>query len=356
MTNTDKAALSDRLSGIGLVTPTLAEGQNELVETGRDIPELVEYIGQQLRVGGEATINAGMGLIEAKRKLQHGEWGTWLAEHFGLSARQAQRLMVIARNYGTNPTLASHLGQTKALALLALPESEREEFLSETHQVNGEEKTVIDMTSRELERAIRERDEARKAAEQAKADAKYANMSRISMEKSLKEANRLLGRSREDQEAAASKAMDLEKQLAELKAAPVEVAIAEVDQEALDRARAEGEAQAEKEFKKARSEAQRQVSEANASAAALKTELQQKQRELDNLQFELNRAQSSAPSPIALDAELAQFNLLFDQAQRAINQMHGLLLKIQGREDPSVAENLRRAMFALIDKAKEAAR
>ena len=324
MTQTNKAALTDRLSNIGMVTPTLAEGQDELIDTGRDIPELIEYIGQQLRIGGEATINAGMGLIEAKRKLKHGEWGTWLAEHFGLSARQAQRLMVIARNYGSNTTLVSHLGQTKALALLALPESEREEFIAENN--------VVDMTSRELEKAIKERDEARKAAEQAQADTRAAQESRRSMEESLKEANSLMSLTRMEKEQASNRVAELEKQLAELKAAPVEVAVMEADQAQLDAARAEGEAKAEKEFKKARSEAQRQVSEANASAAALKTELQQKQRELENLQFELNRAQSSAPSPIALDAELAQFNLLFDQAQRAINQMQGLLLSDKTKE------------------------
>lgn len=356
MTQTDKTALTDRLSNIGMVTPTLAEGQEELIDTGRDIPELIEYIGQQLRVGGEATINAGMGLIEAKRKLKHGEWGTWLAEHFGLSARQAQRLMVIARNYGSNTTLASHLGQTKALALLALPESEREEFLSETHQVNGEEKTVIDMTSRELEKAIKERDEARKAAEQAQADTRAAQETRRSMEESLKTANEMLGRAKEDQEAATSKAADLEKQLAELKAAPVDVAVMAVDQAQLDAARAEGEAHAEKEFKKARAEAQRQVSEANAATAAIKTELQQKQRELDNLQFELNRAKSSSSSPIALDAEVAQFKLLFEHTQGFINQMHGLLIKVRGREDQTAAESLARAIIALGEAAKEAAK
>lgn len=325
------------------------------VGTVRDIDTITGEILEAKRVGGEAIITIGQRLIEAKALLSHGEWLPWLAEQVEYSERTAQKFMKIAKEY-SNPSAVADLGFRKALQLLALPESEREEFLSETHQVNGEEKTVIDMTSRELEKAIKERDEARKTAERAQADTRAAQEARRSMEESLKTANEMLGRAKEDQEAATSKAADLEKQLAELKAAPVDVAVMAVDQAQLDAARAEGEAHAEKEFKKARAEAQRQVSEANAATAAIKTELQQKQRELDNLQFELNRAKSSSSSPIALDAEVAQFKLLFEHTQGFINQMHGLLIKVRGREDQTAAESLARAIIALGEAAKEAAK
>ena len=62
--------------------------------------------------------------------------------------------MRLAREW-TNQTALSDLGATKALTLLALPPEERETFMAENHMVDGEEKTVIDMTSRELEKAIR---------------------------------------------------------------------------------------------------------------------------------------------------------------------------------------------------------
>ena len=88
MTQTDKAALSDRLSNIGLVTPALAEGQPDTV---RDIETITGEILEAKRVGGEAIITIGQRLIEAKALLPEGEWLPWLAEQVDFSPRTAQR-------------------------------------------------------------------------------------------------------------------------------------------------------------------------------------------------------------------------------------------------------------------------
>jgi len=353
MKQADKQAVMDRLSGTGMVSPTLAKGRDELIDTGRDIPELVEYIGQQLRVGGEAIINAGQGLIEAKQKLQHGEWGTWLAEHFGLSARQAQRLMVIARNYGSNPTLASHLGQTKALALLALPESERENFLSEIHQVNGEEKAVIDMTSRELEKAIKERDEARKAAERAQTDTRAAEEARQSMEQRVESANELLDSAKLDLDQVRVRESALLEKLKKLRDTPVDVAVMKVDQTKLDAARAEGEAA------KAEEIAQLQAQLDKAKDAKKKAEEKRKTAEaaLADAQAKLEAAaKEDKKAAVSADPDVAKFEVYFNQAQEVANKLQGLLIKARGREDQTAAEKLSRAMNALGDKIKEAAK
>lgn len=348
MTQTDKAALSDRLSNIGMATPTLAEGQPDTV---RDIDTITGEILEAKRVGGEAIITIGQRLIEAKALLPHGEWLPWLAEKVDFSERAANRFMRLAREW-SNPTALSDLGATKALQLLALPESEREKFLSETHQVDGEEKTVIDMTSRELEKAIKERDEARKAAERAEADAKAAQEARQSMEASLMAANSLMSRAKMEKEQASDRVTELEKQLAELKAAPVEVAIATVDQEALDKARAEGEAakaseiaglqtlldQAKEEGKKA--DKKRKAAEAALADAQARLEV-------------ADKAQKSAAA--LADPDVAKFEVYFNQAQEVANKLQGLLIKARGREDQSTAEKLSRAMTALGDKIKEAA-
>lgn len=346
----DKQKMMDRLSGSGLVTPVLPEGRPDTV---RDIPTLTEYIGQQLSIGGEAAINAGKGLIEAKQQMKHGEWQDWLAENFGLSDRQARRLMVLAQNYGDSKrTPVSVLGQRKALALLALPESEREEFLSETHRVNGEEKTVIDMTSRELERAIKERDEARKAAEQAKTDARAAQEARQSMEERLKAANTLMGRSKVEADQAASRVAELERQVAELKAAPVEVAVMEADQAAIDKARAEGEAAKaaevaalQEQLKKAK-ESQRKAEEDRGAAEEALAGVKSQMEELSKAQ-----RQTAALS----DPDVAKFQVYFDQVQESVNKMRGVLLKVKGREDPATAEKLTCAILALGEAVKGAA-
>lgn len=340
MTQTDKAALTDRLSNIGMVTPTLAEGQPDTV---RDIDTITGEILEAKRVGGEAIITIGQRLIEAKAMLSHGEWLPWLEEKVEFSERTARNFMRLARDW-TNRQALADLGAAKALQLLALPESEREEFLSETHQVNGEEKAVVDMTSRELEKAIKERDEARKAAEQAQMDAKYANMSRISMEKSLKEASRLLGRAREDQEAATSKAINLEKQLSELKAAPVDVAVMEVDQAKLDAARAEGEAA------KAEEIAQLQTQLDKAKDAKKKADEKRKVAEaaVDGLKLQLAEAsKAKAQAAAAADPDVAMLKVCYEQEKSTFNMIKGLLLKFQNRGDTESAEKTKKIMCAI---------
>lgn len=348
MTNTDKAALSDRLSNIGLVPPALAEGQPDPV---RDIETITDEILEAKRVGGEAIITIGQRLIEAKAMLPHGDWLPWLEEKVEFSERAARRFMQLARECTNRPALAN-LGATKALQLLALPESEREEFLSETHQVNGEEKTVIDMTSRELEKAIKERDEARKAIEQAKADAKVAEEARASMDISLKMANEQLDRARMDVKAAHDVTAQLEKQLAELKAAPVDVAIATVDQEALDKARAEGEA--------AKAEEIAQIQAKLDKAKLDKKKSDEKRKEAEDavaaLKLQLEEAAKvKVQAAAASDPDVAKFEVYFAQAQEVANKLRGLLLKARGREDHTAAEKLSRAMIALGEKIKEAA-
>lgn len=154
----------------------------------RDIEAITVEILDAKRAGGEAILTIGRGLMEAKAMLSHGEWLPWLEERVEFSEKAAQRFMRLAREY-TNPTALSDLGATKALMLLAIPQEARDEFISEPHTVNGEEKTVIDMTSRELETAIKERDAALKAAEQAKADQSAADAAREKLSADMALAN-----------------------------------------------------------------------------------------------------------------------------------------------------------------------
>lgn len=134
--------------------------------------------------------------------------------------------MLLARKY-SNPTALSDLGATKALMLLALPDDARDEFISGPHLVDGEGKTVIDMTSRELERAIKDRNAALLQAEQAKADRAAAEQARVKMAADMVLANeRIAGLSAEveEQSAKAMEARDaaarLEEELRELRSPP----------------------------------------------------------------------------------------------------------------------------------------
>ena len=119
----------------------------------RDIDVITEEINFYKQQAGMAILEIGKRLVEAKAQLSHGEWLPWLEKKVEFSERSAQQYIRLWKEYGKSATVAD-LGVRKALVLLALPESEREGFAGETHAVNGEEKTVSDMTVKELEKAI----------------------------------------------------------------------------------------------------------------------------------------------------------------------------------------------------------
>lgn len=296
----------------------------------RTIEAITGEILDAQRRGGEAILTIGRCLIEAKEKLPHGEWLPWLGEQIHYSEKTAQNFMRLAREF-TNPQALADLGATKALALLALPAEEREQFVAEHN--------VVDMTSRQLQQAIKERDEARAAAEHAQADAAAAEQARAKMADDMRLLNARLEGSREDRdqairdrEQAIQDADRLEKELAELKARPVDVAVETVvDQEAIDKATAEVRAEMKEKLKIARSQ-RREAEEALAAA----------REQLEHLRKEDKRAELSS------DKDLAQFELLFSQAQETVNKMHGILMKVRSR-DEDAAGRLGKALKALAE-------
>lgn len=110
------------------------------------------------RVMISSAIEIGRRLVEAKSVVGHGDWMKWLEEKVDYSQSTANNLMKLYQEYGTgevnlfdnwtNSEAFGKLSYTQHLALLALPFGERAEF-AETHQ-------VADMSTRELEKAIRE--------------------------------------------------------------------------------------------------------------------------------------------------------------------------------------------------------
>lgn len=131
---------------------------------------------QQIMIAGALEI--GGKLVEAKGMVPHGQWGKWLEEKVNYSQSTANNMMKLYQEYGgnqqslfdtwTNSQTFAEMSYTQHLALLALPFSERQEF--------AESNQVADMSTRELERKIREeltgKYQARiDAAEQRAADA-----------------------------------------------------------------------------------------------------------------------------------------------------------------------------------------
>ena len=299
--------------------------------TKRTIETITEDILDAQRRGGEAILTIGRCLIEAKEMLSHGEWLPWLNEKVSYSDRTARRFMQMYRQLSNRPALAN-LGASKALALLALPEKDRDEFL--------EENNVVDMTTRQLEQAIKDRDEARKAAETAKADAKAAEQARAKMEADMKVVNATLEAAKAEKERADREAARLEQELAKLKKRPVDVAVeAVVDQEAIERAREEAVVEMQAKLDKAR-EAKKKADEKRGEAESA----------LELAQAQLKDAERDRKNAVLTsDEDMAMFKAFFQQAQATANQMRGLLLKLRGRPDQAAAQGAEKALKALAE-------
>ena len=298
---------------------------------GRTIETITDEILDAKRTGGEAILTIGRCLIEAKDMLPHGEWLPWLNERVEFSERTARRFMKLYRECSNRPALAD-LGASKALALLALPPEEREQFM--------EDHNVIDMSARQLEQAIKERDEARKAAEAAKADASAAEQARAKMAEDMRATQNLLESARADADSAGSRARALEEKLRMLQERPVEVAVETVvDPEAIEKATAEAVAEIKAKLDKAREAKNRAETKAKNAEKAL---------EQVRLQLE-EQAKAEKKAALGSDKDVAQFEVLFNQGQELANKMRGLLLKARGREDQTAAQGMERALKALAE-------
>lgn len=330
------------------------------LDTPRDIETIT---GELLRLKQNLAhniIDIGRRLNEAKAVLPHGEWLPWLEDQVHFSEKSAQNYMRVAREF-PNPQLVADLGVRKALALLELPPFERERFV--------EENNVIDMTSRELEKAIRERDEARRAAEAALAEAKTAEESRAKMAADM-EALENIHRSALEGEARARQ--ELERVQAELQALrdkPVDVAVETVaDQEAIDRARADAIAGMQEKLDKAetarksaedrRKAAEAALSESRKQAGAnadILSRAEKAEAELAQVRSQLEAAaKEEKQAQVNADPDLVTFNVLFTQAQEQVNKMHSLRLKL-AKEDAAIDQKLKAAILALADAVRRCA-
>lgn len=98
-------------------------------------------------------IEIGKRLIEVKENLEHGKYKQWLKEKVQFTERSAQRFMLIGREF-SNTTSLSHLGSTKLFLLAGLDEEDRQEVMQKNN--------VEDMTTRELNQAVKEKKELKK--------------------------------------------------------------------------------------------------------------------------------------------------------------------------------------------------
>ena len=153
------------------------EIENPPAVQGEEAPQprtLEQLTTEILYIKAQTCVNyweMGCRLKEVKAQLPHGEWGKWLEETVGFSQKSAGRLIAIADAF-PNWTALSNLPVTKVWLLSTTDEAIREDILAHPQLVDGQMKTVDEMTTRQMEKVIREKKAAEKEAQKAKAELK----------------------------------------------------------------------------------------------------------------------------------------------------------------------------------------
>ena len=297
--------------------------------------EIVTIKRQAQQIALYIAIELGRRLTEAKELLPYGEWGPWLEKSVDFSQVTATRYMKLFEEYAapqgsifgaeTEFSTLKNLSVSKALALLAVPEEEREAFAAEHH--------VDELSTRQTDELIAEYKAKLAASEEAKAAA----------ESKLEVAN--LERD------------NLARQVKELEARPVEVAVQEPDpaeiQARVDAAVKEAMAGEKAKSKDLRAKLKAAEDRANTLAKEAEdgkskaTEAAEAVAERDKLREKLRDAEKR----LALsDAAVARFGVLFQQSQDVMNK---LLEALAAVTDADTAARLRQAAGAMLRKFLE---
>lgn len=198
-------------------------------------------------------VEIGRRLVEAKKMVGHGAWGEWVRTETEFSQSTATRFMKVFEEYGANQigifgaveesSTLQKISISNALRLLAVPKEEREEF---AEAVDAEH-----ISARELEKVIRERDEAQKKV--------------ACLEKDLEEKQERLSEAEQTADA-------FMEEVEKLKARPVDVAV-EKDEAAIAQAAKNAKAAADKEWEAKLKDAEQKLSTAEKAKAALEKQV-----------------------------------------------------------------------------------
>lgn len=318
--------------------------------TARDIEMVTSDIHYAQRQGARQLlsnlIEIGRLLVEAKSMVPHGEWGKYLEERVNYSQSTANNYMKLYQEYGdnqesffdsfANSQAFGNLTYTQAIALLALPAEERKEF--------AETNDVAEMSTRQLEQAIRERNEERKAREDAEARAAEQEAVAETAKENENRLRELSEKANAEKNAANEKVEKLQKQLEKAKANEKAAKEAltkaqehpEIPESMMESLRQQVAADA---AKQATEELQKQLDAATKAKETAERNAEQAEQKLVAAQKQL---QLSSP-------DAAVFAALFEQVQQDFERMLEALEKVQ-QADPDTGEKLRKAVKTLLDK------
>lgn len=308
----------------------------------------------------QSAIEVGRRLCEAKEQVPHGEWGDYLKNRVDFSPSSANNFMRIFKEYGddqidlfgaSKSQTFGNLSYSKAVALFAVPEEEREEFMQQNDVENisvAELKRLIAERDAELTDARREKQMACENIELLRNE--LSNARRELNEKTVSEQEleniRLEAQVQAECDAKAAVAGEIDRIKADAEAERNKYADKAAKLEAkLKKAKADAAAEAEKAVaaEKAKiAELEKQINEAkNADKSAAK-ELEKARERAEQLEKKLKLS----------DSDSTKFSLLFEELQETFNKLMGLMAKIE-ISDAERSEKLKGALRSVLKSMEE---
>lgn len=292
------------------------------------------------------AVEIGRRLTAAKSMVPHGGWADWIRENTEFSQTTATRMMRIFDEYGAaqigifgaepNSSTLQNLSISNALRLLAVPEDEREEFAEAIDAEN--------LSARELDKAIRERDAAVADRDNARREANVYSLRTKKAEEELQEAMERAQTLEDDLKAARNDRRQIADELEALRKRPVEVAV-QRDEKAIREAAAKAKAEADASWEKKKRELDKQ-------AETTQQELVRTRKEAELLKEQLAEAKKKAEAAdndsekerlsgevedlrkkLAMaDKDVTAAQLYFYQWQAAFNQMKQAISNIKDED------------------------
>lgn len=120
------------------------------VELGKHA-EKIRVLCEAIRLN---SISVGFELIAAKKLVEHGRWGQWLADNFsdryGLTEKTAENYIKVAKRFGGNSNFAD-VAYSKLLAMTKLPPGTEQDFLIEQA---SEGRSIANQSARQVKKSV----------------------------------------------------------------------------------------------------------------------------------------------------------------------------------------------------------
>lgn len=324
--------------------------ENEIAKTQRNIEvvtaEIQDICAQAKRMMLIYAVEIGRRLVEAKEILPHGEWSAWLNNEVQFSQSTANKHMQLFKKFGNaqislfgaelKSEAFTNLSYSQALKLLAVPDDEVEEFVKANN--------VENISTRELDKLIKERDAAIAAAEQA-----------AGMEEKMLEAVKRAEESEKKADTAESSIKGLEFSIRELqdkleRAKEKEKELIEktknpvISKEKLEEIRKNAEQEAAKKRKKeievAIEKTKHELEKANSAR-------RDAEAEVNNARIEIERLKKQI---IMADPSVTEFKAQFNTVQDTMNKMKSAF---DGINDTDMQNKFKQALKAMLQKYQE---